>query len=130
MPPEPNQAAKPCTVCGIDCAGRPRAKDAQGRYTCKDCIEKAKQTKTALKTTPPPPATTSKGGSAPSPSEGDNSFLLDLGSKASLATTGTQPCPECGRALTANTVLCIGCGYNLQTGKRVPMKVIKAKKQK
>jgi hypothetical protein len=34
------QPAKLCVFCGADCAGRPRTKDAQGRYYHKECYEK------------------------------------------------------------------------------------------
>jgi hypothetical protein len=41
-----------------------------------------------------------------------------------------QACPECGRPLTGNPVICIGCGFNVKTGKRLSVKVERAKKQK
>lgn len=28
---------KPCVVCGVDCTGRPRVKDPNGRYYCRPC---------------------------------------------------------------------------------------------
>lgn len=30
---------KHCIVCGVDCAGRPRVKDPQGRYYCRPCYD-------------------------------------------------------------------------------------------
>jgi|ERR1051325_3207666 hypothetical protein len=129
---DPAVSAKLCTVCGIDCAGRPRIKDQQGRYICKECFDKAKQTRQTQKNPPPPagsaPAETEAVGAA---AEGDNSFLLNLGStKESAGIAGTKPCPECGRAVPASAVICVGCGYNLSTGKRLQVKVIKAKQPK
>lgn len=32
--------AKTCIKCGQDCSGKPRTKDAQGRYTCRECFDK------------------------------------------------------------------------------------------
>ncbi len=32
--------AKTCIKCGQDCSGKPRTKDAQGRYTCRECYDK------------------------------------------------------------------------------------------
>ncbi len=29
-------------------------------------------------------------------------------------------CPSCGRSLGAGDVFCVGCGYDLRTGKKVP----------
>jgi hypothetical protein len=126
MPTEPT-TAKLCTVCGIDCSGRPRIKDQQGRYICKECFDKAKQTRQTQKAPPPVAAAAA---TAAAPTEGDNSFLLDLGSKESTGIAGTKPCPECGRAVPANAVICVGCGFNLATGKRLQVKVVKAKQQK
>jgi hypothetical protein len=128
MSADPTIAAKLCTVCGIDCAGKPRIKDQQGRYICKECFDKAKQTRQTQKN-PPAPAPVAEAKAAV-PAEGDNSFLLDIGSKESTGIAGTKPCPECGRAVPAQAVLCIGCGYNLSTGKRLQVKVIKAKQPK
>src|SRR5258708_4962588 len=34
-------SAKVCIKCGSDCSGKPRTKDAQGRYTCKACLDAA-----------------------------------------------------------------------------------------
>src|SRR3954468_23714950 len=122
--------AKMCTVCGIDCAGKPRMKDQQGRYICKECFDKAKQTRNTQKNPPPPPGTASEApGTVAIPTEGDNSFLLGLGSKESTGIQGTKACPECGRAMTNNAVICIGCGFNISTGKRLPVRVVKSKEK-
>jgi uncharacterized membrane protein len=124
----PETIAKPCSICGIDCAGKPRVKDPKGHYICKDCFEKAKETRKAL--TSPPPASSTPSTASAAPALDDNSFLLNLGDKNAAGMTGTKPCPECGRALNANAVICVGCGYNLESGKRTQVKVIKAKQPK
>ena len=36
-------AAKICSVCGIDCSAMKRAKDANGRYICSECLERARE---------------------------------------------------------------------------------------
>src|SRR5262249_14600655 len=33
-----------------------------------------------------------------------------------------RPCPNCGKRLPPGTGLCIGCGFNLRTGKKAPKK--------
>ena len=40
-PPSSRQPAqgKICIRCGLDCSNRPRTKDLQGRYTCRDCYD-------------------------------------------------------------------------------------------
>jgi len=128
MSADPTTAAKLCTVCGIDCAGKPRIKDQQGRYICKECFDKAKQTRQTQKS--PPPAAGAPAATVAVPADGDNSFLLAMGSKESTGTAGTKPCPECGRAMPTNAVICVGCGFNTSTGKRLSVKVLKAKKEK
>lgn len=121
--------SKLCTVCGIDCSGKPRIKDQQGRYICKECFDKAKQTRQTQKN--PVPAALAATAATSGPAEADNSFLLDLGSaKESTGLQGTKPCPECGRAMPTNAVICIGCGFNTSTGKRVSVRVIKSKQKK
>jgi hypothetical protein len=127
MSAEPTTSSKLCTVCGIDCAGKPRIKDQQGRYICKECFDKAKQTRQTQKS---PPAAGAPAEAAAIPADGDNSFLLAMGSKESTGTAGTKACPECGRAMPQNAVICVGCGFNTSTGKRLSVKVIKAKKEK
>jgi len=37
------QGAKICEICHRDCSDRPRTKDEQGRYFCRECAERAKQ---------------------------------------------------------------------------------------
>lgn len=120
---------KSCTSCGLDVTNRKRTKDAQGRYFCEDCVTKAKAARAAAN--PPPQIKANKDAVASASKAGgdDNAFLLDMGGSA-MAIKGSTPCPECSRALTEGTVICTGCGYNLQTGKRLAVKVTKAKAAK
>ncbi len=124
---QPSPDAKACTSCGLDVTNRKRTKDAQGRYFCEDCVAKAKAARAAAN--PPPQIKANKDAVASASKAGgdDNAFLLDMGGSA-MAIKGSVPCPECARALTEGTVICTGCGYNLQTGKRLAVKVTKAKK--
>jgi hypothetical protein len=118
-----SSGAKSCSICGVDVSSKPRAKDAQGRYVCQECVAKARQTKDIQQNPPKPPA---KPG-ADAPPAGDNAFLLSLGAKNAVAEAGTKPCPECGRALTSEAIVCVGCGYSFERGKRLQVKVLKAK---
>jgi len=119
---------KICSICGIDVSNKPRTKDPSGRYVCAECIDKAKQTKQVLKN-PPKPGTAKPAVRAASDGEGDNSFILDIGA-SSAGTKGGKACPNCGRGLSQDSVVCIGCGYNANTGKQIQVKVVKAKKDK
>lgn len=117
-------AVKQCSVCGIDLTGKPRSKDAEGRYVCAECFQKARETKHTLEN---PPKPKQKAAAVPKPSDDDNSFILDIGGKA-LGTKGGKPCANCGRVLSEDTVICISCGYNTQSGKQLQIKVQKVKK--
>jgi len=125
---QPSSAAKSCSVCGMDVSNKPRVKDAQGRYLCKECFDKAKAAVERRNATPPAPA--AKAGGKDQVDLADNSFLLDMGKKDSVSQSGTKPCPECARPLNPNATVCVGCGLNLETGKRLQVKVVKAKAEK
>jgi hypothetical protein len=126
---QPASTPKSCTSCGLDVTNRKRTKDAQGRYFCEDCVAKAKAARAAANPPPQIKANNDAVASAGKAGGDDNAFLLDMGGSA-VAMKGSVPCPECSRALTEGTVICTGCGYNLQTGKRLAVKVTKAKKVK
>lgn len=51
----------------------------------------------------------------------------DLFDEIGLQTkaTGDNACPACGAAMAAEAVLCIECGYNRQTGKKIGMQTVK-----
>lgn len=116
---------KTCSICGIDVSNKPRSKDAKGRYVCQECVTKARQAQSARTAPAPLKGEAPKAGA--DADQGANAFLLGMGSKNAIAETGTKACPECGRALTADATICVGCGYSFEKGKRLQVKVIKAK---
>jgi len=124
---QPSPGAKLCVVCGVDCANKQRTKDAQGRYICADCMAKAKETKQVLDNPPAPkPKPAVSKDQVYAGLEEDNSFLLDIGGQA-LATEQGKECPKCGVMRTSRDVLCLSCGYNFKTGKKLHVKIEKAK---
>lgn len=110
--------AKLCIACGTDCAGKPRTKDAQGRYMCKPCFEKAR-TKAAAKPAPKP---------EPIPVEDDGGVLASL-LESEGKSVNTEPCPSCGAGLQGGAVICTTCGHDLRTGKSVRSIVSKEKER-
>jgi hypothetical protein len=36
-----------------------------------------------------------------------------------LAESAQRTCPSCGQPVAANAVLCVACGYDFRTGKRL-----------
>lgn len=52
----------------------------------------------------------------PDPTEPD---VADLSGLISGITAATSPCPSCGASMDDAAVICVGCGFNKKTGKRI-----------
>lgn len=106
---------KLCAVCGTDVAGKPRVKNAQGEYLCKggDCE------KTALERAKAP----RQARTAPLLSDPDQALMSNLISASPMLNATT--CPQCATPVTGGAVVCIRCGCNLQTGKRLKTTVVR-----
>lgn len=108
--------AKVCSMCGQDVSGKPRSKDAQGRYVCAECMKgKAPAAKAAPKT--------EKAGSGE-----DNAFLLDLGGPSAAANV--ELCPGCQRQLKVGAKICTLCGFNVAEGRALKTRISKDKAPK
>jgi hypothetical protein len=123
-------ASKVCVVCGQNVAGKPRVKDAAGRYMCAGaCQEKmAASAKQAPPASAPRVATSSPTAATPPPtakSSGDGSLLNDLISSSPMLTAAS--CQQCGSPMPGAAVICTRCGFNTQTGKALKTAVIKEK---
>ncbi len=116
-------AAKICTICGEDCAARPRVKDVEGNYFCKPCLNDRQ-----------------RGGGGPAPASGASPFLdasptaaqalwadVDQPGRPSVGRDGTRyiPCMQCGTRMKEDAVLCTACGYNPRRGKRLTTRITK-----
>lgn len=146
----PGASDKVCAYCQQDCSDKPRAKDAQGRYYCKDCFPLAQA---AQKKGGGAPARTGGGGAgggggggagagAVAPMGGsvfDDPILLtpDLAPpkeevrRAGMAAPVVKEappinCPSCGIQMKAGSVICTNCGFNLETKKGAKTKIQKA----
>lgn len=124
-----NAAPSPkiCTVCGQDCSNKPRTKDAQGRYVCKECMQRAQSAQLAKQDAAKPKAAGAAGataGASAAGDQGDNAFLLDI-IEAPKVREGQKPCPACGKGINEGAVLCTSCGFNLKTGERALVNVLK-----
>lgn len=113
--PTAQPAKKICVVCGTDVDGKPRVKDAEGRYVCKgECeVKLAKKAKAAANTTPLADAD-------------------DVMSKlvAASPVINAKPCANCGSPLRQGSVVCTNCGTNTETGKKLKTAIIKEKEEK
>jgi hypothetical protein len=134
--PDSQPTAKMCTRCGQDCAGKPRTKDAQGRYTCKGCYDQvlaaqkqrgaaagASSPRAAAAVAAPPLRAASR---ASAGRGGDEAALL-AGLLDGAAVV--EACLACGAPLSPGTVVCTGCGYNRRTGQRIATRSLKELRQ-
>jgi hypothetical protein len=102
----PNDARPPgkiCVRCGADCAGRPRVKDAAGRYTCGACVERIKNGRAG--------SASASAKIAPAHAEIEPPPFID-----EPASVSGGSCPNCAKGMPPDAVLCTGCGYSTQTG--------------
>lgn len=122
---------KACAFCGLDVSNKPRSKDAQGRYICAECLNKAAAAKARadavakgidLKKAATPP----KQLEVNATTDGTDAVLSSL-IAASPAQKGT-PCPQCGRLIPPEGVICIGCGFHRETGKVLRTRIEKPPK--
>ncbi len=107
--------AKTCQICGEDCSDRPRVRDGQGRYACKECLERKQRSRGTGRESGPPPATD------------DAALLAQL--VADAPPPQAVPCPQCGGRIDTGNVICTNCGYNTSTGEAAKTRVLKAEKQ-
>lgn len=127
----PDGAAKVCIRCKQDCSSKPRMKDAQGRYTCKECVEKLKRA-AAQKKVPAQASAASEpdiydtdGPLAPAD---DNAAILSNLLKGE--PVATEPCPSCGIFMAPNVAICVSCGYNKETGKQIRTHTVAAPRER
>jgi hypothetical protein len=107
-----------------------RAKDAQGRYICGDCLERARAAKVAKEGKPVvalPPGRKPVEVMPPLTKDGVDPVLDDLVSKSKAMDT--RPCTECGFPMESKAVLCTHCGFNTITGKGTRVAVHRAPKE-
>ncbi len=119
-------AQKICTICGLDCSNKPRTKDAQGRYVCKECMQRAQAAQLAKQDAANPKPAEAAAVAAPKAAgdQGDNAFILDI-VEAPEVREGQKPCPSCGKGVSEGQILCTSCGFNMKTGDRTLINVLK-----
>ena len=101
--------AKTCIHCGQDCSGKPRTKDAQGRYACKECHERAlAAAKIAAQAAPHKVA---RPASPPPQIQQEEDALHGLEGLEEFSA-GTKMCSGCGAPLASDAAICVACGLN------------------
>ncbi len=118
--------AKVCVACGVDCAGKPRVKDARGRYMCKACHEKSGARHAGAESAAGAMVDSSGGSGsvvATAKAPGDqlgggevDGGIVDVLEIAPAAAGASRPCPACSRLMGPDAVVCVSCGYDARAG--------------
>lgn len=114
-------------LCGEDVTGKPRTKDAQGRYACKACLDARSKSRSASAAAPKPAARPAQHSST-APTSGEDALLANLIDQAT-ANQG-PPCEACGTVMAKGAVVCARCGHNRQTGRAIRTTVVAAPKER
>ncbi len=112
---------KPCAICGGECEGKARIKDAKGRYMHRTCAEAKKATGGSLSDGAKKRANPYQA----APAGGVMDMLVD-----DAIASAPAPCSNCGRPFPKDAVLCVHCGFNAATGKASRTRIEKPKKDK
>src|SRR4051812_35792426 len=95
--------SKVCVVCGTDVVGKPRVKDAAGRYMCAGLCE-TKAAERAGGSSPPPPNPAPAAPAPPPVVESDVGLLGKLIEDSPMLRA--SKCESCGSAMIGNAVIC------------------------
>ena len=113
---------KTCVLCGQSCAGTPRTRNTRGQYAHQACLKAENEHRT------------SSGDEVVEDADsgifGDDLFdggMDDLlgDYEPTLLASGVSACPGCGHQLEEQAVVCLGCGYNRETGEQSNTKASK-----
>lgn len=121
--------SKICEVCKQDVSSKPRVKDAQGRYLCKECAQKLAAKKTA-KAGEPGTGARGRPGSAGATGAAIGTLGDDFWKSSMQPGQGATMCPGCSNILAGGSVLCTRCGFDLVKGKVLKTQILKATKEK
>jgi hypothetical protein len=99
---------KVCAICGADVKSRPRVKDAQGRYFCRECAARIRaELADKVRDSVTQPVI---------PSDEDADIMARLVEES--LTRSAEVCPSCRRPWTEGAVVCTGCGYKKEADPR------------
>lgn len=119
---------KVCVVCREDCSNRPRAKDSQGRYVCGTCLEERKARKAQQAAQPATqPARKPERSSQPNPQP--DPMVAALIGDIPDPTAPENQCPNCAKLIQPGSAICMNCGFNIASGKKIRTQVAKAQKE-
>lgn len=106
--------SKVCVVCKVDLAGKPRTKDAKGRYFCPACLTRAKQAAAAKRARVATPVVAS----VRDADEPDLSLIRE-DPAGPVVFRQQAVCPKCETPVVGAAAICTNCGFNRATGASV-----------
>jgi hypothetical protein len=118
----PAAPAKICGICKQDCSAKPRIKDPQGHYFCRDCVEKKQA---ASKAHGPGTKVATKPVVAPRLAAPEDQGVMARLIEDSIARS-KETCPGCRKPMRPDAVVCVNCGYNRATSQVISTAVEKA----
>lgn len=137
-------SAKTCAYCHQDCSDKPRLKDAQGVYFCKECYPQA-QAEAKARAAGSKAVGNGRGvplsgaGAGSASSVFDDPIVLSpdmvptkdepkqvVKKVEDSQSSATKNCESCGIMMPAKAVVCTNCGFNTGTKKGLKTKIQKA----
>jgi hypothetical protein len=106
-----------CASCGKEFRWKPEIAGRKAKCKCGQTL--------TVPATPPAPKVAAPAPNIVAPSPEPNPLDWSDEPAADYAAAPPAPaasgprCPSCGAGLPANAVLCVNCGYNLKTGKKI-----------
>jgi hypothetical protein len=99
-----------CASCGKEYRWKPEIAGRKARCKCGQTLTVPTAPRAPRVVEPPPQA---------SPLDWPDEPAADYAAPPPVPAPSGPACPACGAALPAGAVLCVNCGYNLKTGKKV-----------
>lgn len=128
--------SKVCVYCKQDCSNKPRLKDADGHYACKECAQKhagsasrsgsrhhaapAPRPETQAPARPHTPRAPSHEAPAPDEGEIDLSAVVAASEHVDVQLRAMRVCPACQTSNLPAAQDCRECGFNFATGRAAP----------
>lgn len=116
---------KVCVLCKEDCSARPRVRDERGNYACRACLKAGPEAKKAARDSAAVSAAVDDDFAGLGLDDADDGYSLEdafSAQESSAAPSGT-PCPACSSPVSEGSIVCLGCGTNIQTGQKISTKV-------
>lgn len=110
-------SAKVCSICGQDCSNRPRVKSPEGVYACQACHDASKRTSATKRV--------EQTRTSISSDDIDLRSAVAVESRAISEGGPERSCPQCQSFMSIDQRVCVKCGYNRASNRKVSTRVTK-----